>query len=182
MQEQSNSVENQLASDPEVREFLWNVHKYTNEYIRFADTKAGFTAGAVTALIGGLVASSILDSCLRMSVCRWSILQWLCVLGVLLLSISLALCIGAIRPRLWNNTPAGYIFWGSIVGHGSAHQFTDKVHNLTETDRSRMVSEHLFTLASIAKRKYEYVDLAIIVGVAGGVLAGVTLFLQHALR
>jgi hypothetical protein len=45
--------------------FLWDVHKYTNDYIRFADTKAAFVAAASTALIGTLVGSNVLDSCHR---------------------------------------------------------------------------------------------------------------------
>lgn len=46
---------------------LWDLHSYTNEYIRFADTKAAFIATACTALIGSLVASSTFDSCCRRS-------------------------------------------------------------------------------------------------------------------
>jgi hypothetical protein len=43
------------------------------------------------------------------------------------------------------------------------------------------ISDHLFVLSSIAKRKYAYVDCSLSVGVAGGALAGIVLFLQHAI-
>jgi hypothetical protein len=38
------------GDDPDLNttEFLWEVHRYVNEYIRFADTKAAFIAGATT--------------------------------------------------------------------------------------------------------------------------------------
>ena len=168
--------------DPQTAEFVWNVHSYTNEYIRFADTKAAFTAGAATALIGGVVASSIFDSSLRVPLYQWSLLQWLALVGLLFLSISLWLCIAAIRPRLWNDTPVGFIFWNSIVAHGTAKQFTRAVHDLTERERSDAATDHLFILASIAKRKFECVDRAIYAGVIGGALAGIALFIQHAYR
>jgi len=56
---------------------------YTNEYIRFADTKAGFIAGVSAALVGSLVASSLFDSCFRSSLCQWSKLQWAGIIGLL---------------------------------------------------------------------------------------------------
>jgi hypothetical protein len=48
-----------------LEDFLWQVHEYTNEYIRFADTKAAFIVAASTALIGTSISSLILDSFLR---------------------------------------------------------------------------------------------------------------------
>jgi hypothetical protein len=53
---------------------------------------------------------------------------------------------------------------------------------LTEQEKNTAVSDHLFVLAGIAKRKYAYVDYALYAGVAGGVLTCVVLFVQHALK
>jgi hypothetical protein len=168
--------------DAEASDFLWEVHRYTNEYIRFADTKAAFIAGASTALVGSLVASSLFDSCFRTTPFQWSKLQWAGVAGLLLLAASLALSIAAIRPRLWNKTSVGFIFWGSITGHRSAQEFAREVRGLSARDRAAAISDHLFMLASIAKRKYAFVDRALLIGVAGGTLAGIVLFIQHALK
>jgi hypothetical protein len=177
-----NRVENDLRPDPnESRsDFLWEVHKYTNEYIRFADTKAAFIAGISAALIGSLVASPLFDSIFLSTPCLWSKLQWTGIAALLLLAVSLVLSIAAIRPRLWNKTSVGYIFWGSIAGHGSMLQFTRAVHELSQLGMTNAISDHLFVLSSIAKRKYAYVDWALSVGVAGGALAGIVLFVQHA--
>lgn len=176
------TVNNGHEPDTETSAFLWEVHRYTNEYIRFADTKAAFIAGASTALIGSLVTSSIFDSCFRSTPYLWSKLQWTGVFGLLLLAASLALSITAIRPRLWNKTSVGFIFWGSIVGHRTALQFTEEVRGLSARDRAVAISDHLFVLATIARRKYAYVDWALFAGVAGGALAGAVLFIQHARR
>jgi hypothetical protein len=163
-------------------QFLWEVHRYTNEYIRFADTKAAFIAAISTALIGSLVSSSIFDSCFRKTPCLWSKLQWAGITGLLLLLAALALSVAAIRPRLWNKTSVGYIFWESVAGHGTAQAFSHAVRELPAQDRTTAISDHLFALATVAKRKYIYVSLAMFAGVAGGLLTGVVLFLQHALR
>lgn len=182
MKQAGGPLENNPTFDPQTVDFVWDVHKYTNDYIRFADTKAAFTAGASTALIGSLVASSIFDSFIRNGMRHWSFLQWTSLIGLLLLSTAVVLSIAAIRPRLWADVPIGFIYWGSIVRHGSAHRFAKEVHALTDGDRFEAVSQHLFTLASIAKRKYDFVDRAIFCGVFGGMLAGFALFLQHALH
>ena len=162
--------------------FLWEVHKYINEYIRFADTKAAYIAGVATALIGSLVASSLFDSLSRASLCQWSKLQWMGFLGLILLALSLGLSIAAIRPRLWNNRSIGFIFWGSIVGHDTAHNFMRAAQGLTEEEMTKSISEHLFVLAAIAQRKYTYVDRALYAGLVGGVVAAVVLLYQHALK
>jgi hypothetical protein len=163
-------------------DFLWEVHKYTNEYIRFADTKAAFVAGVSTALIGSLVESSLFDSAFCVAPCHWSKLQWVGILAIVLLALSIGLNIAAIRPRLWNNRTVGFIFWGSICGHETAHAFTHAVRGLTTDEMTKSLSEHLFILASIAKRKFEYVDRSIYAGVAGGVLASIVLFAKHATK
>lgn len=169
------------ASDS-TNDFLWEVHKYTNEYIRFADTKAAFTAGASTALIGSLVASSLFDSAFCTAPCHWSKLQWMGMVALILLALSIGLSVAAIRPRLWNNRSVGFIFWGSIVGHETARNFAHAVQGLTRQEMMNSISEHLFVIATIAKRKYAYVDRSIYAGVAGGVIAAVVLFAQHALK
>jgi hypothetical protein len=144
--------------------------------------RPAFVAAASTALIGTLVGSTVLDSCFRINVCAWSATQWVGFIGLLCLSASLFLSVNAIRPRLWNSTSVGYIFWGSVAGHGTSQAFSHAVSDLTATERTTATSDHLFALATVAKRKYEFVKLAIYAGMPGGVLAGIALFTRHALR
>lgn len=175
-------TESDCGADAKTSEFLWEVHRYTNEYIRFADTKAVFIAGASTALIGSLVASSIFDSCFRTPLCSWTKLQWMGVVGLVLLAISLGLSIAAIRPRLWNKTSVGFIYWGSITGHGTAQHFAQEARVMSDRDKAVAIAYHLYMLATIAKRKYSYVDKALIIGLLGGVSTGIILFVLHARR
>jgi hypothetical protein len=170
------------GSEESTAHFLWEVHRYTNEYIRFADTKAAFIAGVSTALIGSLVSSTLLDTVLLTSPSLWSKLQWTAIVALILLAASLAFCISVIKPRLWNNRSVGFIYWGSVIGHGTTRDFTKAVHALSVRERSVSISDHLFVLAAIADRKYRYADRAVIAAVAGGTLTGIALFLQHATR
>jgi hypothetical protein len=176
----SNTGEAEEANSLEA--FLWQVHEYTNEYIRFADTKAAFIAAASTALIGTCISSTILDSSLRKSPCAWYWSQWTAAAGLVLLSVSVLLSLWAIRPRLWNKTPIGFIFWESIGGHTSASAFSQAIHKTTAHVRTNAIAEHLFILASIAKRKYACVNYAMWLGIGGGALTAIALFLQHGLK
>jgi Family of unknown function (DUF5706) len=88
----------------------------------------------------------------------------------------------AIRPRLWNKTPFGFIFWDGIVGHQSAANFSQAVHETTAYKRTTAIAEHLFILAPIAKRKYAHVNHAVWAAIAGGALKAIALFLQHRIK
>ena len=123
--EEANSLE----------DFLWQVHGYTNEYIRFADTKAAFIAAATSALIGTSISSSVLDSFLLKAPCLWYRSQWLALIGLLMLSLSTICSLAVVWPRLWNKTPVGFIFWESIAGHRSAVNFSKAIHKATGQER-----------------------------------------------
>jgi hypothetical protein len=62
--------------------------------------------------------------------------RWLAAVGLLLLSIATVLSLMAIRPRLWNKTPIGFIFWESIGGHQSASAFSQAIHKTTAHGRT----------------------------------------------
>jgi hypothetical protein len=163
--------------------FLWDVHRYTNEYIRFADTKAAFIATACTALIGSLVASSMFESCCRSSFNGMTDIQWFAALALVLLSFAVLIAVWSIRPRLPGRNPSGgFIFWESVTAHSSAASFTKAFARLSEADRTKALAEHVFVLASIAKRKYTLVGWAVWLGLPGGLIAPVVVLLKHALR
>jgi hypothetical protein len=162
--------------------FLWDVHKYTNEYIRFADTKAAFIAGVDAALVGTAVSSSLYDSCLRQTPCHWPAAVWLGNAGIIPLGISIAFCVSAIIPRLWHNVVHGFIYWDSVLAHGSPKQFIQAYDALLPESLTHELANHVYVLASIAKKKYGLVRKAVWSGVVGGVVTGVAVWLQHALK
>lgn len=165
-----------------LEDFLWQVHEYSNEYIRFADTKAAFIAAATSALIGASISSSVLDSFLLKAPSVWYWSQWLAAIGLLLLSLSTFFSLVVVWPRLWNKTSVGFIFWEAITGHQSAANFSQAIHKTTGQERTTSIAEHLFILGSVARRKYLYAKYALWLGVPGGGLTAIALFLQHGLK
>ena len=82
-------------------DFLWKIHSYTNDYIRFADTKAAFTATLAAALIGILTSSQIFDGLLNQRFSAWPKAVWLGMAATGLLGLSILSAVFAVMPRLW---------------------------------------------------------------------------------
>lgn len=163
-------------------DFLWEVHKYTNEYIHFADTKAAFIAGVDAALIGTAVSTSLFDSCFRQTPCHWPVAVWLGIVGVILLALSIGFCVSTIIPRLRHNATHGFIYWDSIVAHGSPQTFREAFVALSSDGILAELANHIFVLGTISKRKYRFVREAVRSCVVGCVLTGIAVWLQHALK
>jgi hypothetical protein len=160
-------------------DFLWKIHGYTNDYIRFADTKAGFVAATVAALIGGVVASHPFDSLARATSGSWPAHTWWSIVALGTLLLSFAFAIVAIRPRLHSTVPKGFIFWNSVVAQGSDLNYAEECSKLTVSGMEKNVAHHIFALATICKRKYFWTNLAIVTAVLGAALAGIVILLPH---
>ena len=160
-------------------DFLWKVHSYTNDYIRFADSKAAFVATAVTGLIAALVASHVFDALNRLPFGAWPFRSWIGFGALCLLVLSFAFALVAIRPRLHSVVGKGFIYWRSIEKHGNDMKFASSVMSLIPDAIELNVSRHLFELARICSRKYFWTNLAMIIGVVGGALAGDAILLSH---
>jgi hypothetical protein len=182
----TNSVDGEIStvasteSDAWVESFLWDVQRYTNDYIKFADTKAAFTIAASTGLSGSLVASQIFDALLRHGSADMSSLQLLSILALVFLVSSIVTCVWAIRPRVWSNAKPGFIFWESVKLHGTAHNYLRALKEASAAHREKALSEQTFILASIAQQKYRFVGIGLLLFSIGGGLAGLALFISHA--
>jgi hypothetical protein len=158
-------------------DFLWKVHGYTNDYIRFADSKAAFVAATVIVLIGALVASRVFDSFGGTLPAR----IWWAFGALALLLLSFLFALWAIKPRLHSTTPKGYIYWGSVIEHKEDLVYAMECGKLTSADLEMNVSRHIYTLAGICHHKYFWTNLAMLTGSAGGILAGSVVLVTHIL-
>ena len=169
-------------SDESPEKFVWDVHKYTNDYIRFADTKAAFVAASATALMGALVSSTLFDHCFARPLRNLSALQWAGFVGLGFLAASLVLAVSVVSPRLTRHKAGvGFIFWESVAEYENHRRFSKALGTSTAIERTTAASDHLFMLATIAKSKYHRARSAIYVGMVGGVVTGVVLFIRHTL-
>jgi hypothetical protein len=165
------------------QDFLWKVHSYTNEYIRFADTKAAFCVGVASALIAGLFASKsqdlFMNAILRRGGATWSALACLSLAAFVFLGASIAASVVAVVPRLRAGSGEGFIFWESISDFGGAAEFAAAYRIQTEAKLNECLSDHLYILASVCRKKYFWVNAAMGTAVVGGVLAVADLLLKR---
>jgi hypothetical protein len=156
-----------LEGSSDRAEFLWNVHSYMNEYIRFADAKAGLVVAWASAMLGALAGARLHDKI------DANLQGAFCLAGVLSLLIAFALAFWSIVPRLWTRQPIGYIFWKSILAHKSKDQFVSGIMAQSADELNGQVAGHVFDLAGICDAKFSYVNISIIFAFVGSVLSGV---------
>ena len=183
-------------------DFAWKVHSYTNEYIRFADSKAGLTL----AVAAGLVAS--LFGAKAHAYIHWSRLWFVCgqfewestLIGIfslvsfLGLLAAAVLLVWAIEPRIWSKshedkrtemdamppllvTSRGLIYWELVRAHGTAAAYEAELKDTDCNAQITQVTAHIFVLGDIAKRKYVRIKWAIWAGCLGTLASLITLYL-----
>ena len=167
-------VDTEKTDIGETADFLWNTHQYLNEYIRFSDAKAGVVIVLASGIIAAMYSAQLHVAVLGTSVADWRWLEQLSAVGFSLLAAAVVLAVWAIRPRLTNNQPTGFVFWDSIRAFGSAQAFWNALHAQNKSRLEEHLSEHLFTLAGVCHRKYFWASLSIwaaLLGSAAGVAA-----------
>ena len=163
-------------------EFLWKVHSYTNDYIKFADTKAAFIITAVGGLIAALVSSRVLDDLHRLRIGNWSAICWVALVSLALLVASFVSSLAVITPRLASSTTLGLIFWNHIKKHEDSNKFTKSINSQSTEQIESEVSRHVYDLAGVCGTKYRWIKMAIYTAIPGGILAGITVLASHVTR
>jgi hypothetical protein len=200
-QSQSNPTGVASARPATQLEFLWKTHSYTNEYIRFADPKAGI----LIALAGGLIAAMFSAKCHHYCYPNtlsweradgWSTFLGTCsVVSFVLLGICVVMNAWAVAPRLWRTfikgvvarfqhtlTPQqakpGFIFWEEVILHGSAAEYLKAVKGLTDEGMVEAVATHVYVLAGVANEKYKWIKYGVYCGYAGAGFACLVLLMS----
>lgn len=155
-----------MTDEPQRIEFLWNVHSYVNEYIRFADTKAELVIGWTSAVMGALVAGKVQS---RFSLSLHGLLT---VTGFAFLVAAFAFAFVVVKPRLRRSHVLGQIFWKSILAHKDKDAFAAAVKSQTIDATLDHLCGHLFDLARIADAKFWWVGNSIALAFGGSLLSG----------
>ena len=174
-------------------DFIWKVHDYTNNYIRFADTKAAVMIALATGLLAGLLKIGAHHYCspyrFNLAAPAW-VESWQgfgALVSIVALGLSVTAGVLAVTPRLWNSAPvallrrmvgggpaelsAGVIYWRSILLHGTADQFWAVVAGQTQAQVTEALTRHLFVLADIAELKFFWVTVSTWAWFVGAVVA-----------
>lgn len=158
------------------RGFLWNVHLYINEYIRFADMKAELVIVWDTAVIGGLLAvkfPTLFDYKTALGIGA------MVAFGLMVLSFMVATYV--VIPRLPRAPGRGYVFWGNILEHKTRDEFVASFKNAPQTVVDDEVTAHLFDLSKVSDKKYYWVWWCIVLASVGSLACG-GLYIENALR
>jgi len=152
-------------------DYLWNTHKYKNDYIRFADTKAAFTVAFCCTLVAGLYKAGVHESVLNRPPIAWGGSTWAAVVAFLCLFVAIVAGVWTIRPRLSSSQSKGFIYWGAIAEHGSAEEFWSVLKTKTPEQLTAHLAHHVFALSKLAQQKYLWVAISMTSAATGSVLA-----------
>jgi Family of unknown function (DUF5706) len=170
-------------------DFLWQVHSYQNEYIRFADTKAALCIAWSTALISALYSAEIhresgtSNVYLATSVLAASVLLAGFLLGILAIVPRVRLPrhnakIKADEATKVREQKTGLIYWGEVQRLADVSQYEQAVSDADASDLANQVARHVFVLSKIAIVKYRFVNLSIAALACGSLLTVVVLVLK----
>jgi len=183
-------------------EYLWKAHDYTNNDIRFADTKAVMSIGFCSALISGIFAAKLQRFILTgPSLTNIGLYETLMgtgtALSLLMLGGAILSSVWAFIPRLWDrrlptwwqrvkhvfwrtpSTTTGFMYWEHVRAHHSPHVFWQQVNQLSQEELAEKVAEHLFVLSCVCTDKYMSLTRSVMLAVPGGVLAAIVLLFAH---
>jgi len=145
----SSSKETEEIKERTAFEFAWRVNSYLNEYIQFADTKAGTIIIFFTFTIG-------LYTSLWPREANFALL----LIGVGLSLIPMLLALVVITPRLPKPAHKGLLFWRNITEFKSSDDYCEA---LKKAEYLKEITQQNYILAQVAHRKYTWLQWAICV-------------------
>lgn len=151
--------------------FLWNTHKYIDDYIKFADTKAAFVVAILSAFLSSGIKSGSYATILHKPVSQWCLLDGIAITALILMLAAVLMSVNVIRPRLKTKQVEGIIYWKAITIAG-CFKFVSTIESLDDDTLRSAVAGHTYEIAEIATKKYRFVALAMILGIVGALAAG----------
>jgi hypothetical protein len=161
------------------QQFLWNAHRYVNEYARFADSKAAFAGTLAGGLLAALYAAKAHVDVLSTSFDQWTLPAWLTVMAAALLAVSVGLAVWTVMPRLGSSQRTGFIYWGAIATHGTVDRFQEAFVRQSAHALNEHLAHHLFDLSvHVCIPKYRHAQWCIWCLWIGAVLAAAALIIK----
>jgi len=170
-----NQSEVDVIRDNGLRAFLWQIHEYTNGYIKFSDQKAAVVIAFAGALIAAMYSQSLHVPIVTIAPARWSAPAWLSLVSFAFVVGALLAAGWSVRPRLKSYQSVGYIFWENVRAHGSEQAFWDALRQESESVLTRELAVHLHTLAGVCSKKYMWVSLSIGLIIVGGLTTAIAM-------
>lgn len=134
-------------------ENLWKVLEHTNDWIRFADTKAAGTL-AGSGVLGGLAANALLDEATHLS----TVALWFIIVGLTGLLVATGLAVFVLVPRLKAGEATSLIYYEHVARKykkdADAHHH-DLLKLLADDDElDKQLANQVWANATVARQKY----------------------------
>src|SRR5690349_12447933 len=136
--------------EKEKLDFLWNTHRYINDYIRLADAKAMGLLATFGAFLGIVVG--------RKPEFATDVHSLFVTVSVVSSAVAMGFAAYAVFPRT-RGDGQGMIYWQNIQNQ-SVDGFLKATLTASETDRLTELTRHTHQLAKVAQQKYDLLQLA----------------------
>jgi hypothetical protein len=160
-----------VDEDVFMEEYLWHVNEYLNEHVRFSDAKAGSVIVLAGALLSLLYSGGLHHTFASAPLSQWTLRSVAAMVTYALLGSSVLAAAWTMRPRLVRNFATGYVFWESILAHGSAADFVADLNKRSRAELLDHLAVQLYAVSGILSAKFRWVGRAVILCLAGALLA-----------
>ena len=164
-----------VEEDEFMEEYLWHVNSYLNEHVRFSDTKAGSVIVLAGAMLSLLYGGGLHRTFAAVPVSEWTLRTFAALITYLLLGSSVLCAAWSMRPRMVNSVPTGYVFWESILAHGSPAAFVRELNKRSRQELLDHLAVQLFIVSGICSTKFRWVGRSIFLCLGGALLAAIVL-------
>jgi hypothetical protein len=175
MEESELSNLTSVEEDEFMEEYLWHVNQYLNEHIRFSDTKAGSVIVLAGAMLSLLYGAGVQRTFAGHSFGEWTLSSAGAALAFLALSLSVLISAWSMRPRIVKVYATGYIFWDSVLAHGSADAFVRSLNTQSRKQLLDHLAAQIYYVSLVCNRKFVWVARSIQFCLLGALLAAIVL-------
>ena len=164
-----------VEEDEFMEEYLWHVNEYLNEHVRFSDTKAGSVIVLAGAMLSLLYGAGLHRTFAQAPIGDWTLRTGAALVTYVLLGSSVMAAAWSMRPRMARNFPKGYVFWESILAHGSAAKFVIDLNRRSRQELLDHLALQLYAVSGICSTKFRWVGRSVALCLTGALLAAVVL-------
>jgi Family of unknown function (DUF5706) len=164
-----------VEEDEFMEEYLWSINQYLNEHVRFSDTKAGSVIVLSGALLSMLYGGGLHRTFAAVPIGAWRLRSIAAMVTFAMLGASVMAAAWSMRPRLVRNFAKGYVFWESILAHGSPAAFVRDLNLRTRQELLDHLAVQLYAVSGICSTKFRWVGRAVMLCLTGAMLAAVVL-------
>ncbi len=149
------------------QDFMWKVHDYVSNNIRFADTKAALSFAFSSGLLSWITSQHNRFADPKAFGVFPTILLWT---GVACLLASILLFAWSLIPRLWARTKKGLIFWEQVALYDNGNAYESALEKAGEPGLDAALAEHIHIMARLASRKFALIGTGVMLAAAGTAL------------